>query len=110
MGSGSEFKMMVYAENSWKSAMISAGLDQPEAQYGCPIANTYTTLGITDTLEKNGFSDISIRQDHVFPYIIEEYKNYNYVREPWFSAMTPEVFSAVEKQLGWHLLVHSKLI
>jgi ubiquinone/menaquinone biosynthesis C-methylase UbiE len=109
MRSGSQFKMMVYAKNSWKSAMIAAGLDQPEAQYGCPIANTYTTLEITDVLEKNGFSAINVMQDHVFPYVVNEYKNYNYVREPWFSAMTPEVFNAVEKQLGWHLLVNSEL-
>ena len=33
-------KIMVYAKNSWKNAMINSGLDQPEAQYGCPIANT----------------------------------------------------------------------
>jgi SAM-dependent methyltransferase len=109
MGPESEFKMMVYAENSWKSAMISAGLDQPEAQYGCPIANTYTALGITDLLEKSGFTVVSIRQDHVFPYIVEEYKKYIYVREPWFSAMTPDVYNAIEKHLGWHLLVDAKL-
>ena len=33
-------KIMLYAKNSWKNYMIDAELDQPEAQYGCPIANT----------------------------------------------------------------------
>jgi len=105
MHSDSVFKMMVYAENSWKSAMIAAGLDQPEAQYGCPIANTYTSPQITETLEKIGFKVTNVSQDHVFPYVVEEYKNYNYVREPWFNAMPPTVFDALEKHLGWHLMI-----
>lgn len=109
MRSESVFKMMVYAENSWKSAMISAGLDQPEAQYGCPIANTYTNHEITEILHKLGFSVESIQQDHVFPYVVEEYKKYNYVRESWFQNMPQEVFSAIEKELGWHLLVNAAI-
>lgn len=108
MHSESVFKMMVYAENSWKSAMISAGLDQPEAQYGCPIANTYTKREITAVLHKLGFSVESIQQDHIFPYVVEEYKKYNYVREPWFQNMPQEVFRAIERELGWHLLITSR--
>jgi hypothetical protein len=100
---------MVYAENSWKSAMIAAGLDQPEAQYGCPIANTYSSTEITTILNSLGFEVNSIYQDHVFPYVVEEYKNYNYVRESWFQAMPQEVFTAIEKQLGWHMMVSSRL-
>lgn len=107
MNPNSIFKMMVYAENSWKSAMISAGLDQPEAQYGCPIANTYTRHQITEILNKSGFSVETIEQDHVFPYVVEEYKKYVYVREVWFQNMPPEVFQALEKNLGWHLLITS---
>lgn len=109
MDSNSEFRMMVYAENSWKNAMIKAGLDQPEAQYGCPIANTYTNIEIERVLSEAGFSVIDLKQDHVFPYEVEQYKKYMYVREPWFDAMTPEVFMALEKQLGWHLLIKSKI-
>ena len=109
MHANSVFKMMVYAENSWKSAMIAAGLDQPEAQYGCPIANTYRKHEITETLHKLGFSVESIQQDHVFPYVVEEYKKYNYVRESWFQNMPQEVFSAIEKELGWHLLITSRI-
>jgi len=109
MNPNSIFKMMVYAENSWKSAMISAGLDQPEAQYGCPIANTYTKHEITEVLHKLGFSVESIQQDHVFPYVVEEYKKYNYVRESWFQYMPQEVFRAIERELGWHLLITSRI-
>jgi ubiquinone/menaquinone biosynthesis C-methylase UbiE len=109
MQPNSLFKMMVYAENSWKSAMIAAGLDQPEAQYGCPIANTYTNYEITENLNRSGLSPVSIEQDHIFPYIVEEYKKYNYVRESWFQAMPQEVFKALEKKLGWHLLITSNI-
>ena len=109
MEPNSVFKMMVYAENSWKSAMIAAGLDQPEAQYGCPIANTYTTKEIYEILGGLGFSVTNVSQDHVFPYDVESYKKYMYVREPWFASMPPEVFDALEKHLGWHLLVTSTL-
>lgn len=109
MHANSVFKMMVYAENSWKSALIKAGLDQPEAQYGCPIANTYTEHEITEILKKSGFSPVSIAQDHIFPYVVEEYKKYNYVRESWFQNMPQEVFSAIEKELGWHLLVNAAI-
>ena len=109
MKKDSVFKMMVYAENSWKNAMIEAGLDQPEAQYGCPIANTYTKDEVREFLSKAGLAPIEISQDHVFPYVVEDYKQYKYVREPWFNAMPPEVFHALEKKLGWHLLVTANL-
>jgi 2-polyprenyl-3-methyl-5-hydroxy-6-metoxy-1,4-benzoquinol methylase len=109
MHPNSVFKMMVYAENSWKSAMIAAGLDQPEAQYGCPIANTYTNLEIEEILRKSGLTLKAIEQDHIFPYVVEEYKKYNYVREVWFQAMPQEVLRALETKLGWHMLVTSHL-
>ena len=43
-------KIMLYAKNSWKNYMIDAELDQPEAQYGGPIANTYTEGEVSDLL------------------------------------------------------------
>ena len=103
--SNSVFKLMVYAEDSWKNAMIKAGLDQPEAQYGCPIANTYTRTEIKEELLAQGFKTTSITQDHIFPYRVKEYKEYEYIKEPWFAAMPEVAFKAIESQLGWHLLV-----
>ena len=43
-------KIMLYAKNSWKNYMIDAELDQPEAQYGCPIANTYNENEVSNLL------------------------------------------------------------
>ena len=45
-----EFRFMVYAKNSWKQAMINKGLDQYEAQAGCPYAKSYSKEDIYDLL------------------------------------------------------------
>lgn len=107
MNENSVLKIMLYAKDSWKNYMIEAGLDQPEAQYGCPIANTYTKQDVVDLLD--GYEVLSIEQDHIFPYQIEPYKNGEYVRQPWFESMPPEMFRVLEKNLGWHLLITAKL-
>ena len=84
--------------------MIEEGFDQPEAQYGCPIAYTYTEQQITDMIG-TGFEINSITQDHIFPYQVEPYKQGEYIKQPWFESMPNEIFRALEKRLGWHLMV-----
>jgi len=107
MNENSVLKIMLYAKNSWKNYMIDAGLDQPEAQYGCPIANTYTKEDVVELLD--GYDVLSIEQDHIFPYQVETYKRGEYIKQPWFEAMSPEMFRTLEKNLGWHLLITAKL-
>ena len=107
MNENSILKIMLYAKNSWKNYMIEAGLDQPEAQYGCPIVHTYTKSDIVDLLE--GYDIISIEQDHIFPYQVEPYKRGKYIKQPWFESMPLEMFKSLEKNLGWHLLITAKL-
>ena len=102
---GTMVKVMIYARNSFKQAMINEGLDQPEAQYGCPIANSYTQDDARSMFETFGFSNISVRQDHIFPYKIPEYKEYKYLKEPYFENMPEEVFNALKKNFGWHLMI-----
>lgn len=99
-----ELRIMLYATRSWKAAMIEAGLDQPEAQSGCPIADTYSIEEVYRLLT-DFFIIKSIQQDHIFPYIVEKYKNYEYEVQPYFKAMPNSMFKALEKTLGWHLLV-----
>lgn len=101
------FKIMVYASNSWKNFMIQAGLDQPEAQYGCPIAHTYSKDGLLELLG-HGFDVMEIYQDHIFPYEIESYKNRQYVRHPWFESMPQNMFDVLQKNLGWHLMATAR--
>jgi SAM-dependent methyltransferase len=103
-----EFRLMLYARNSWKDAMIEAGFDQPEAQTGCPIAFTYTHQEVRDLLGANGFGTVAISQDHIFPYVVEKYVRYEYELQPWFAAMPREMFRALEQRFGWHMLIVAK--
>jgi len=102
-------KIMLYAQNSWKSYMIEAGFDQPEAQFGCPIALTYTKEKVRDLL-KNNFEVVEIRQDHIFPYVVEKYVNYEYEILPWIKAMPEEMFKVMCQKLGWHMLISARPI
>jgi ubiquinone/menaquinone biosynthesis C-methylase UbiE len=103
----SELRIMLYAKNSWKNIMIEAGFDQPEAQSGCPIAFTFTQQEVRDMLA--GFHILDIRQDHIFPFAIEKYVKYEYKIAPGFSAMPKHMFAALEKSLGWQMLVTARL-
>ena len=103
---GGEFRFLVYAKNSWKYAMIRAGLDQFEAQAGCPYAQAYTQEEIHELL--TGFDVVSIKQAHCFMYNVPLYKQGIYELEPWFAAMPEEMREAVRQNLGWHLLVHAR--
>lgn len=107
MGKDSELRMMVYAKNSWKNIMIQAGYDQPEAQVSCPVVFTYTIEEVRKLL--HGFEILDIHQDHIFPYVIGKYIRYEYELQPYFKAMSLEMFQALEKALGWHMLVRAKL-
>jgi SAM-dependent methyltransferase len=102
-----ELRIMLYAENSWKNIMIDAGYDQPEAQSGCPIAFTYTEDTVRELLAGQ-FQATEIYQDHIFPYIIEKYIRYEYEPQPWFKAMPEDMFRALEKKLGWHMMIVAK--
>lgn len=104
-----EFRLMLYAENSWKAMMIEAGLDQPEAQSGCPIATVYSLEMVRDLLS-GLFELTSADQAHIFPYVVEKYVKYEYEVQPWFRAMPKEMFEILEKRLGWHYLLVAKPI
>ena len=106
---GGEFRFLVYAKNSWKYAMIQKGLDQFEAQAGCPYAKAYTKEEIYDLLEGK-FTVERIRQSHCFMYNVEEYKKGRYKLEPWFECMPEAMREAIREYLGWHLLVKAKKV
>jgi 2-polyprenyl-3-methyl-5-hydroxy-6-metoxy-1,4-benzoquinol methylase len=99
-----EFRFVVYAKNSWKYAMIQKGLDQFEAQSGCPYAKAYTKEEIYNLVDSL-FNIVRIRQDHVFMYNVEKYKQHIYELEPWFAAMPEDMRNTVKEYLGWHFLV-----
>ncbi|HEY0420750.1 MAG TPA: class I SAM-dependent methyltransferase [Acetobacteraceae bacterium] len=103
-----EFRLMMYAKDSWKDAMIEGGFDQPEAQSGCPIAFTYTAAEMRALLRSCDFAAVSIAQDHIFPYVVEKYIRHEYELQPWFAAMPREMFRTLERRFGWHMLVVAK--
>ena len=100
---GGQFKLMLYAKNSWKYFEIADGLQQFEAQNGCPIANVYTHEEVNKLLHQ--FKNIKIEQTHIFPYKIDEYKNYIYEKQEYFKMMPDELFECLEKNIGWHLCI-----
>jgi len=106
---GGEFRFMVYAKNSWKQAMIYKGLDQYEAQAGCPYAKSFTKEEIPELLGP-GWHIERVRQDHCFMYNVDAYKAGRYELEPWFAAMPDAMREAVREYLGWHLLVKARKI
>jgi 2-polyprenyl-3-methyl-5-hydroxy-6-metoxy-1,4-benzoquinol methylase len=101
---GSTVKIMVYATNSWKNFMIQAGIDQPEAQAGCPIADTFTASELCDLMGP-GYAVRDMHQDHIFSFQIEPYRSGEFQQQPWFQAMPPGMFQALERNLGWHLMM-----
>ena len=107
MSPESLLKVMVYAKDSWKNFMIDAGLDQPEAQTGCPIATTYTKDEVKTLFQ--GYELRSVKQDHIFPFEINSYKQGKYEKQRWFESMPNQMFKTLEKNLGWHLLIDAKI-
>jgi hypothetical protein len=97
---------MLYAKNSWKNILIESGYAQPEAQENCPQAMTYTKQEVVDLFSK---FDISVDQDFIFPWKIEDYVQYRFVKEPWFESMSDELFGILEKNLGWNLLINGSI-
>jgi len=100
------FKLMLYAENSWKKILIDKGQEQYEAQNGCPLAYTYTNEQVYNLLKD--FKDVDINQMHIFPYKIKPYKDNIYEKEDWFKAMPDNMFKILEEKLGWHLCITCK--
>jgi 2-polyprenyl-3-methyl-5-hydroxy-6-metoxy-1,4-benzoquinol methylase len=113
---GTTVKIMVYHRRSWKvmGILLGEGRGQfwklndlvaknSEAQTGCPITYTYSRREGRELLERHGFSVRNAAVDHIFPYHIQDYVQYRYVREFYFRWMPPAVFHALEKRLGWHL-------
>ena len=119
---GTTIKIMVYHRRSWKVAQIllTEGRGEfwnlqelvaknSEAQTGCPVTYTYTRREGRELLERHGFRVTDVRVEHIFPYRISDYVKYQYVKEWYFRWMPRPLFRALERRLGWHLLLTSEL-
>lgn len=111
-------KIMVYHRRSWKAAwiLLTEGKGRfwkladlvaknSEAQTGCPVTYTYSRRQGRELLERCGFRVRKVSIEHIFPYRISDYVQYRYVKEWYFRWLPRAVFHALERRLGWHLLL-----
>jgi len=104
-GPGTTLKVMVYHRWSWKALRIWLGLDQPEAQAGCPIARTYSRKTARKLIKDAGFRVTEMQVDHIFPYSIPEYISHKYKKVWYFRWIPRPLFRLLERTIGWHLLI-----
>lgn len=115
-----EIRIMLYSKWSWKVFWIIMKYGKgafwkadelvrtySEAQTGCPVTFYYSFRDIKRLMKD--FEILEMRKDHIFPYKIEKYINYQYERVWYFRWMPKPVFRWLERQLGWHTLVVAKL-
>jgi SAM-dependent methyltransferase len=98
---GGELRVMLYAKWSIKNLLG----EQPEAQAGCPLARVYSVNEAKKLVESCGFKVKSITKTHIFPWKIEDYVRYRYVKRWYYAWMPKKLFSWLESKLGWHLLI-----
>jgi len=112
----SELRLMVYARVSYKLFWIMreegiwdlGRIDEliarsSEAQTGCPVTYTYTGETVRQLLE--GFDVREVRKAHIFTWDVEAYTRYEYKKAPEWIDVSDRELAALEKELGWHLLV-----
>ena len=117
-----QLKLMIYHRYSWKALWVlckycklqfwklsQSIATHSEAQTGCPITYTYGKKQAKKLLQSHGFHPTSLRVEHIFPYKIQEYIQYQYVKVWYFRFMPPRLFKALEHKLGWHLCITAKL-
>ena len=117
----STVKIMVYNRWSWKVLWILLTYgkvqfwkldrliaDYSEAEEGCPVTYSYSRTGGRRLLEEHGLRVTDVMVDHIFPYSIPEYVQYQY-KVVWYFRWMPNVlFRALERAFGWHLCLTAK--
>jgi len=116
-----EFRFMVYSKysfklfdfmhitNNWDFSKSNETIQYfAEAQLNCPKASTYTSREIQEILKENKLKCVLIQKEHIFPYKIEEYKNYEYVVRDCFKNMKNDEYKELCQEMGWHTLVVAK--
>ena len=117
MGPESELRLMLYSKWCWKTAWIVLRYGQgrfwkaaqlvaenSEAQTGCPVTYTYSAAEIRHGLLRD-FAVRRITKDHIFPYVVEKYVKHEYERVWYFRWLPAPMFRALERLLGWHMLI-----
>lgn len=111
-----EIRVMLYSKWSWKVFWIIMKEGKgafwradelvrtySEAQTGCPVTHYYSFYDIRRLMKD--FEIIQMWKDHIFPYKIEKYINYEYERVWYFRWLPKAVLRRLETHFGWHTLV-----
>jgi SAM-dependent methyltransferase len=120
MGPHSELRIMLYSKWSWKSIAIGlrhcwwcpwhwrkAVENYSEAATGCPVTHLHSFADIRLLLKD--FEIVRMWKDHIFPYSIDHYRQYEYLKVWYFRWCPRWLFKKLESVLGWHTLVIAKL-
>lgn len=111
-----ELRIMLYSKWCWKVLWIIFRYGKgafwrvntlvplySEAQIGSPVSYVYSFRDIAKLLD--GFTIKKIYKDHIFPYEIERYRQYEY-RYVWYFRILPRpIFRILERMIGWHTMV-----
>ncbi len=119
-GPETELKIMLYSKWCWKNLWIlfKYGKGQlwkmselvpkySEAQTGSPVSYVYSFSDVRKFLKD--FQVLSIKKEHIFPYVIKKYIKYEYQYVWYFRWMPKSMFRWLETKLGWHTLVVAKI-
>lgn len=112
-------KIMVYHKYSFKALWILFKFGQgrfdklkqlitkySEAQTDSPVTYTYSKTEAQKLLKDFQISQMLV--DHIFPYIISEYKQHRYKKIWYFRHMPDFLFHFLERTFGWHLCLTAK--
>jgi len=115
-GTDTEIRVMLYSKWSWKVFWIIMTYGKgafwkadelvrtySEAQTGCPVTYYYSFHNIQQLMKD--YQIIEMRKDHIFPYKIDKYVNYEYEWVWYFRWMPKQLFRWLERNLGWHTLI-----
>jgi len=108
---GTVVKLMLYYRFSWKILwmLLTEGYEpgfiakHSEAETGCPVTYVYSKREARELL--SGLHVTDLRVEHIFPYSIPEYRNYEYKKVWYFRHLPSWAFRWLEQTFGWHLLI-----
>ena len=111
-----ELRLMLYSKWSWKVIWIllvygkgaiwrsdELVREYSEAQTGSPVTYYYSFRGVRWLLRDYRVMDI--HKDHIFPYRIDKYVNYEYEWVWYFRWLPTPWFAWLERRLGWHTMI-----
>jgi len=102
------FEMMIREHQFWRLDDLIA--ENSEAQTGCPITYSYSRKSAEKMFTTAGLHIEKMEIEHIFPFKVENYVNYDYVWRPVFNYMPPSLFDKLQHTLGWHLCITARRI